>query len=380
MSFLNHSISKILFVLSLLSLCLPRLFLLPIGGGLVFGHYLILMTYGFIALLQAPGVLRFVGLPVLLILASSLINSSDFSPMVAVFHCINLIWIALMAKQDPDYVASIVEKLLTFLVSMILVFAVMRFVGLHSLLPSGAFTDDRHTGQIRLMAFATEPAATGLILMILSRYLIVVAPERFTQKFLIMTLTGSVLMLSINGIVAGLLIILSYLSKTRNFKAIAFLLVCVAAGAAAVTQIGYFSERLGGLSLTDGVMGFGTGTIRLLPYVFLGEEMRDGVSFLFLGLGAGSFQNEFFASIGQYVTSHDTLSGHMAAAIYDYGVFFPLVILLLHRPANPLDFGVHVLATLLIFLNAGVGTYLFVLYGTFSLLQQKALRRAQAIS
>ena len=63
---------------------------------------------------------------------------------------------------------------------------------------------------------------------------------------------------------------------------------------------------------------------------------------------------------------------HMAGPIYDYGLMAVLPILLWwNKPNKLVERSLYLLLTLTVLLNTGIGSYLFILFGSFALLEQR---------
>ena len=167
-------------------------------------------------------------------------------------------------------------------------------------------------------------------------------------------------------------ILFTYLKQRGDVRGAAGLILGFVVVSAIVGTSEYFNSRFAGIDLSAGLGGLDTGVPRLLPYVYVFENLPAQPWFLVWGSGAGTLDSRFFIDVGQYYTDFDSFSVHMAGAIFDYGL--PIIFIILFSwGASSGVFGrmLFIVTTLFIFLNTGIGTYLFIIFGTFALLERR---------
>ncbi len=368
------TIQTFLFTAALVVLSFSDLFIFPVGGKLVFGHYIVLVFIIPFVLLRQPGAIRSVAIPLILILVSVVVNVNSAVLAIALFHTLHFIAIATLAAFPLDVVGRATRRVLSVLVVLIVVLGLVNAAGFGALLPDMLTVADKGNGQLRFKAFTTEPAAAGIVLLVLSRYVLLTDLASVRTRDIVFVLVALVLLFSLNGLVIAAILLATYFLETRKLKAVLILGVFIAVAIFGILQVPYFAERLARFDPTQGALGYGTATIRFLPYIYLGNELSAGVPFLVFGEGAGVFQAKFFYALGQEYTVNDRLAGHMAAMLYDYGLPLILAILLMYRSRSPGRMLTHLLTSAIVFFNSGIGTYLFILYGTFSLLEKRSER------
>ena len=90
-----------------------------------------------------------------------------------------------------------------------------------------------------------------------------------------------------------------------------------------------------------------------------------------LGLHMAQFVDGLHLA-GNPGTDSTQLTTHMAGPLYDYGflAIFP-ILLLWNRPRGLVARALFISMAVLVMLNTGIGTYLFILFGVFALIEQK---------
>jgi hypothetical protein len=370
-----NRLAETLFVLSLLTLVFPALFAINAEYRLIYGHY-----FGFallipFALLQCPMRIRLVLFPIGLILLSTVINFGRAEILVAVFHALHLLAVVALSAYNLPAMIKITRRVLSAMILLVIGLGLIELFGLAAILPEIFYVADPSSGTYRLTALTTEPAAAVIIILILSRFIMMAAPGTVRGRDIALVLVALIMAKSLNGIIVGGLLLGTYVLEQRRLSAVAMLILAGSFGLVVLSQNAYFSERLAELDFSKGPMALGTGSIRLLPYTYIGDTLQHSPAILFWGAGAGDFESGFFRAYGQYFTSNDRLSGHMAESLYDYGIFFVLAIAFLNRPKKPAQLITYLLTTIVVFLNAGIGTYLFILYGAYSMMERKAVNR-----
>ena len=211
-----------------------------------------------------------------------------------------------------------------------------------------------------------------MIMLILTRFVIVTNVNWPTPQRLAMILGGLLATMSLFALISAILILAMYLLERRDTRATLAVLVGGVVLLVGLSFTDYFFSRLTALDLSQGSRGLGTGTVRLLPYIYISEILPENPWPLFVGAGAGALEPGFFWEIGQYATDANQLSPQMAGPIYDYGLPAILIIVLVwNRPEGPAARALFILMSIVIMLNTGMGTYLFILYGAFALLEQR---------
>lgn len=367
----NVRVYEALSLLSLIALCFPALAMIHLGGSVLFPHYMVLALAMPVLFARRPMLLRPV-LPILgMIAVSSLINASTVSFYVALFHSLHLMAAALLASC-PGWLA------LRFAKATILIYAVailltqlMVAVGLEGLV-GWLMVQKEGLSFTRVSAFATEPSYSAMIILILSRFVIVCDSDWVTGKRLGVIVGALVASLSLYALISATLILAMLMVERGGKRVIIGILVGSVVMLVGMSQTDFFASRLASIELSHGVRGLNTGTPRLLPYVYIAETLPENPWPLLVGAGAGALEPAFFTALGQYSTEHDHLATHMAGPLYDYGLVAILPILLLwNRPKTLKARALFVGMTLIVLMNTSIGTYLFILFGTFALLEQR---------
>jgi hypothetical protein len=193
-----------------------------------------------------------------------------------------------------------------------------------------------------------------------------------SQSKLILIVGGLLTSWSIFSLVSAMLILATYFLQRDYKRATIGLLIGGAAIALTLSLNEYFLSRFTAIDITEGEEGLGTGLPRLLPYLYIFERLVAEPWNLLFGVGAGVLETEFFVNVGQFHTEHDTFSTYMAGAIYNYGLpVFLAFLFLLNKPRGFLNWSLFIVTAMFIFLNTGIGTYLFIAFGVFALLEQR---------
>ncbi len=368
--------------LSFLALAFPSILLFQLGERLIYPHYLVLMlAIPLLFLLHPMRTLPVAILvPLLMMVISTIINASSVASSILVFHLLHLLAIMLLARAPLDLTLKFAKITILAYVFAILAAKALELVGLQSLVQGLLVTQNTLGQSARIAAFATEPSYAGLIMLILGRFIILFDPGWMTIRRVGMILSALILMLSLYAILSAFLLLLVYLEQKRSPRALLGVLFGGVVLMIGLSYTEFFALRLLEIDTTLGLMGLGSGTIRLLPYIYLFEVATDQPWVLLWGGGAGAFQPDFFANVGQFFTNNATLTAQLAASIYDYGLLAILSFLFLSRPERWTDRLLYLTMTILVMLNTGIGTYLFILFGSFSLIEQRQRNRGPILS
>lgn len=367
----NVRVYKVLALLSLTALCYPALAMIRLGGSILFPHYVVLAFAMPVFFARRPIFLKPV-LPILGVIAvSSLINANTVSLYIALFHSLHLMAAALLASCPGWLALRFAKATLLIYAVTILMTQVLVAVDLGALV-EGLLVQKEGLTNTRVLGFATEPSYAGMIMLILARFVIVCDPYWFGPRRLALVLGALLASLSLFALISAILILAMLMLERGVKRAILGVLVASAVLIVGMSQTDFFAARLAEIDLSQGLRGLDTGTPRLLPYVYMVEVLPENPWALFVGAGAGAFEPAFFTALGQYVTANDYLATHMAGPLYDYGLLAILPILFLwNRPEGLAARALFIAMSLVIMLNTSIGTYLFILYGTFALLEQR---------
>ena len=370
----NLSVSDVIIYLSLCTIVFPMPLLIDMGGTLIFAHYMSLSLAIPAIILRRPIPFSPAVLATLcLIFISTLVNLFTASMIVAVFHGLHLLAIWLLSSIKLRAAVGFAKFTVTAYVAVIFLAQLLILLGLEAFAEEMLIlVPDKNAGH-RISAFATEPAFAGLIILILTRFLVVFDPAWLSLRRMYMIFVAVALLNSLFAFLSAILIALIHFHRSRGFHGwSAALLSCIFIPLAFVYSGGLI-ERSQELEFSMDLMGLGSGTIRLLPYIYLFSDLlSDNVAHVLLfGAGADAFQAKFFSDVGQFYTAGDQLSGHTAAMIYNYGVPFVLSWFFWNRPSNKVDWLFYFAICTLVFLNTGVGSYLFLILGIFGRVEQR---------
>ena len=364
-------LSDAMVLVSLAALCFPALALIRLGDGLVFPHYIALALAMPLLLLLRPLTIA-PALPVIaMIVLSSLLNAYTVALPIAVFHSLHLAAAALLASCPAPLALRFAKATLLIYAVTILLTQVLVAVGLHGLV-EGLLVQQEGLTNTRVSSFATEPSYASMIMLILTRFVLVTNVNWLTLRRLALILGALLASLSLFALISAILILAMYLLERGATRAALGGLLSGVVMLVGLSFTDFFLLRLTALDLSQGALGLGTGTIRLLPYIYMFDILPENPWPLLVGAGAGALEPGFFEEVGQYATSANQLSTQMAGPIYDYGLPTILIILLVwNRPKGLAARALFILMSLVIMMNTGLGTYLFVLFGTFALLEQR---------
>ena len=367
---LNLRVSDGVMLIAFIALCFPTLARISMGDRILFPHYFALALAIPVLFVIRPQTLRPV-LPILgIILLSSILNINTFSIKIAVFHSLHLVAIALLAGVPSGLPLRFAKATIMIYCIILLLTQVFVMIGLGWLV-EGLLVQREGLTESRASGFATEPSYAGMMLLILSRYVIICDFDWFTRR-LALVLGALLASLSLFSFIAALLILAMYVLERLNTRAVLAVLLGGIVIMLGLSFTDFFADRFMSLDLSQGLRGLRSGTVRLLPYIYLADILPEKPWPLLIGAGAGTLEPAFFRDLGQYYTEHSRLTTHMAGPLYDYGLFAILPILLFwNRPRGLLARGLFVSMAVLVMLNTGIGTYLFILFGVFALLEQK---------
>lgn len=345
-----------------------------LSGQMIYPHYIALLVVSPVLLVlgQETRATIVPALPILsAITISTIINLQTADLLVALFHAFHIVAVIILAGS-PAPVALRYAKV------SILIYAAAIFFA-QALILSGLASQaewllilQNDMGAMRVAAFATEPAYAALTILILARFVLMIDIAWMTPARLSFILLALLATLSLFALVSAVLLLAMYLQRRGDIRAMAIVLLAGALLLVVVSQTQFFADRFSALDLARGAEGLGTGSVRLQPYIFIASILPANVIPLFVGAGAGYLEQAFFYELGNYGLGQGRLSMHMAGALYDYGLLAILPILFWwNRPANPISRALYIGMTIAVMLNTGIGSYLFVLFGTFALIEQR---------
>lgn len=253
-----------------------------------------------------------------MIFISTIANAGNTSLQVAAFHLFHLAAVSTLSSYWFKQSLNSAKIVLTSYVILIFFSEAIILLNLPDVVASFSIITEVNSGARRIAAFATEPAFAGLVMLIMSRFVLMHDPAWMTKYRQALILIAMYLTQSFISFLSALLLLAMLQRRMRYSLGWTIIGACLLLSAFAAS--GYFSQRVEGIDTSSGFMGMGSGTIRILPLAYLFEAITQNPLAIIIGAGAGSFQDEFFIAIGQYYTKNDQLSGHMAAIIYDYGI------------------------------------------------------------
>lgn len=368
----SKRISEAVTLLSLIALCFPSIGMIRLDSGIIFPHYFTLALTIPVLLLNRP-VAPVTVLPVIaLIFLSSLINLNTADLKIAGFHIMHLIAAGLLSGCSRSLGLGFAKITLIIYAVTILVTQLFAAIGIGGIFEELFTVQKESLNSTRVSAFATEPSYAGLIMLIMSRFVIVTDIKWFNWKRLGLIITGLLASLSLFSLISVAMIMAMYLYQRGKERSSLGLLTVTILLLVTTYFTDYFEIRLNSLDLSAGVQGLRSGTIRILPYFYIIEILPNNMWPIFVGAGAGMLEPEFFINLGQFYTMNNSLPTHMAASIYDYGLPSILVILFLwNRPNKITERVLFLLMAILMMTNTGMGTYLFVIFGIYALLEQR---------
>lgn len=375
--------SKAFTLIALITLVFPTVGMFETGGRLIFFYYLALviaipalLLFGQLSLRSTISIL-----PVLAtIVLSTLVNIDSARLSVVVFHTLHLLAIAFLASGSGRLALRFAKAIVVIYAIVILFSQAMLLVGLQELVSWLLVRKDGIAAVPRVAAFATEPSYAAMILLILSRFVLVIDKAWMTTRRLALILGAMLACLSLFGVISAILLLAMALMEQGKTRGMIGVLVGGAVLLIGVSNSEFFASRLAEMDFSRGAQGLGTGTIRLLPYIHVGELLQENPLQFFYGAGAGAFDAIFFMDVGRFYTANQHFSTTMAGFVYDYGIFGVIYILIAwNRPKRFSSRILYVAMSLSIMLNTGIGTYLFVLYGVFALQEQRARSIGNAV-
>lgn len=366
---------KVFTLIALITLTFPIVGMFEAGGRLIFAYYLVLViaipALLLLGQLLAPNFLLILPLLVMIGL-STIVNIETARLPVVGFHVLHFLAIAFLASSPPRLVLRFAKIAIVIYSVTILLTQAFLILGLQDLVSFLVVQRDGVAAVPRVAAFATEPSYAAMILLILARFVVVFDIDWMTTRRIAFILFSMIACLSLFGLIAAILLLAMALMERGKARGVIGVLIGGAILVFGISNSEFFSMRFADLDLSQGARGLGTGTIRLLPYIHLGELMKNDPLQFVLGAGAGAFDQRFFFEVGRYYTVNQHFSTTMAGFMYDYGMVGVLFILVFWNCARKLPSKMLVmLMTLAIMLNAGAGTYLFVLYGIFALQERR---------
>ncbi|MCF8881615.1 hypothetical protein L5849_02765 [Erythrobacter sp. SN021] len=376
--------SKVFTLIALITLAFPILGMFEASGRMVFLYYLALVIAIPALLLLGQLSLRNMTLilPVLAtITLSTLVNMDSARLSVVGFHALHLVAIVFLASSPAKLVLRFAKVTITIYAVTILLTQGLMILGLQELVSWLLVQEDSVGAVPRVAAFATEPSYAAMILLILARFVLVFDTVWMTTRRLALILVSMLACLSLFGVISAILLLAMALMEHGKTRGMIGVLVGGAVLLIGISNSDFFATRFADLDLSQGARGLGTGTIRLLPYIYVGELLQDDPLPFLLGAGAGAFDQKFFFEVGRYYTANQHFSTTMAGFAYDYGIVGVLFILIFWNSARKLPSKVlFMIMSLAIMINSGVGTYLFVLYGVFALQEHRARSMRKTLS
>jgi hypothetical protein len=374
---LKLPISALIIYVSMFTLLFPSPFLIESGRGLIFGHYLSLLVAVPVLALSQSITLAPVLFSLYMLLVSTVINASEASVSVWIFHSLHLVAIGLLSSVKIEIAVKFSKFAISAYVATILFTQLLLIFGMGELVSRLSVVISDNSGNYRISAYATEPAFAGIMLLILARFLIFHDPDWVSVRRFYSILLAMILLNSLFAILSAILLSVMHLNKFRDIRTVFIGLLSCFIMSISYFYFGDYAERVQNLDFSNSMMGLGSGSIRLLPYSYLFNELpkADFAFVLLWGAGADVFQSNFFSDIGQFYTNHDQLSGHTAAMIYNYGLPAVIPWIFWNRPRGFIDRFLFLIMTVLILLNTGIGSYLFLIFGIYSIAEQRSRQR-----
>jgi hypothetical protein len=254
---------------------------------------------------------------------------------------------------------------LLFLIYRIHLVFVMSIAFINALAPEFAaqifrFAVVSQDGSNRISGFATEPSYEAFLITFL--WFVLFKSGEMNDFWTALGVASLLFLESLFGLFLAALIAVELLGNKR-VTWIYKILFFIVGSLVSIVQLGdsYLSDKISVFLATFSDLENGPGAVRIAPYLYLNQiGWVDSLSFF--GNGAGTFGGRYFDEYGFMITERTTLSGHMAELLYDYGIILfgsLFIFCCAHFPARNI---VSVPLTLLVFLNTGVGSYLFVTY------------------
>ncbi|BDW83633.1 hypothetical protein MACH24_30710 [Erythrobacter sp. Dej080120_24] len=371
---MSSKIGTAVTVMALVALAFPNSLMFDLDGRVIFLHYLALAIAIPLLILLRQATLQTVKpvLPVLgMISVSTLINYSSADLVVVFFHVLHLIAIMLLAAC-PGAVAMRFAKVTIMIYAVAILLAqILILVGASSIV-EWLLISNGDGGAARVAAFATEPSYAAMLLLIFTRFVMVFEIEWLNPRRLGVIIGALLATLSLFALISALLILAMYLYRRGDIRAMVLVLAGGGMLLTAVSFTGFFTDRISALDLSLGAEGLGTGSVRLQPYLYMGTILPSNPWPLLFGAGAGYLEQAFYYDLGNFGSSASRLTMHMAGPIYDYGLAAVLPILFMwNRPENLGERSLYLLMAVAVMLNTGIGSYLFIIFGTFALLEQR---------
>lgn len=360
-----------IYLLCLMSLCFPALGIIRTSFGVLFPHYFVFAFAIPVLLLSRFALNHWVLLLLGLICLSTLFNVLQFSLYIMGIHIFHLLALSLLSRCPVDLALSFAKFTVIAYVAVILITQIVILLDLTWLVGAFVVVDD---GVARVSAFATEPSYASMIILILSRFVLCFDKLWFSLPKLSLVLLSLLATLSLYAVLCAAMLFILYMIERNGVRGIfaGVLVTLVALIPAFFLASDFLFSRVSEFDLSQGIHGINTGTIRLLPWVFAIDRIPESPWLLLIGAGAGSLDPLFFSEVGQFRTDNDHLSTHMAGAFYDYGLLFLLAsILMVNSSRTFLSAAATFFMTLMIMLNCSVATYLFVIFGSYALIENK---------
>ena len=292
----------------------------------------------------------------------SLINFSSSSAVTVIFHLSLITFAFVLASIDFSVNKTLKVILRSYILITFLAFLAIFFnIGL--LIEMLGFVINYKDGIYRINAFATEPSYAAFLISLIWFFL---AKENLiSTKETFLVIASLILLKSLYGLLLALLIFLQIMDLRRlHLKFHKYIFFLSIAALYLIFFDTFLINKLNNVLVFTGPSSeldiqSGAAAVRLLPYVYMFSSDL-GSTFSIFGSGAGVFQNQFYNDYAYLFTEGVVLSGHMAGVIYDYGILTFLAIFIIFVKKFPAKKYVSYPFVILLFLNTGIGTYLFV--------------------
>ena len=298
-----------------------------------------------------------------LLILSTLINFFTASFITAIFHLSLVTFAFVLASIDFPIIKSLRLVLWSYIFITLIAYLanVLNIIFLIDILD---FAIDASEDEFRINAFATEPSYAAFLISLL--WFSLAKNDLISSKETALVILCLLLLKSLYGLFLIFLILAQIIDLRIFFKFHKYLIFLIIL----IIYLIFFDTFLinkieSALIFSDSSFQLdvesGPAAVRFLPYVYMFNQEIESAYTMF-GSGAGIFQNKFYNEYGYLFTEGDALSGHMAGVLFDYGLLFTLAIIYIFIKRFPAKKYVSYPYIILLFLNTGIGTYLFVIY------------------
>jgi len=357
-SLTNFSPNNAFISLSLLALFFAGITYIEVNGTFYFIFYLCAITCLFFFRIKRVLFPSYCIITVLMITAF-ILNYAASSILTLVAHVgfISMSYIIASSRGSLEALLITIFRLHISFIIIISFLSILNPLLVSQIIPFAVVHDE---GVNRINGFATEPSYAGFLLAFI--WFMLFRKDRVSMVWTCLAIASMLLLKSIFGfLLVG--IIIMHLSGEKRVSLSYRFYILVAACLIIIFQIGdsYLSFKISSLFSNFTDLGNGPGAVRMSPYLYLNEIGWFNSLSLF-GNGSGVFGSRYFDEYAFAITEGTALSGHMAEFLYDYGVVLFLGLFVFCCVYFPAPLFVSIPLTLLVFLNTGIGSYLFVTY------------------